>query len=182
MPIDPESDPAGDSESDAPNSGVFDVFREPPPSRRTLRARLRRHADVAAVIAVGGGLGSLARYGVSRWLSTDAGEFPWSTFLVNVVGCAVLGALMVFIVDVWRPGRYLRPFLAVGVLGGLTTFSTLALDARGLGADRAWLLANLYVFGSLLAGLLALWLGLASARVVTGIPTRRRRSRHEGTR
>lgn len=174
LPIDPDVSP--------PIAETDDVFRVAARPRGGVGTRLRRNADVGAVIAVGGGLGSLARYGVARWLPTTPGGFPWSTFLVNVVGCAVLGSLMVFIVDVWRPGRYLRPFLAVGVLGGLTTFSTLAVDARGLGADGAWALANLYVVGSLLAGLVALWLGITSARVVSGIPSRRRGARHEGAR
>src|SRR4051794_14883819 len=83
-----------------------------------------RRWDVALVIAAGGALGSLARWGLNEALPQEGGRFPWATFAENVGGCLVLGVLMVFLLDVWRPTRYGRPFLAIGVLGGFTTFST----------------------------------------------------------
>ena len=105
---------------------------------------------ILAVIAAGGVLGALARYGVETAAPTPAGGFPWATFGVNVAGCAGIGALMVLILEVWRPHPLLRPFLTVGVLGGFTTFSTYAVEARALAADRP-VLAIGYVVGTVLA-------------------------------
>jgi hypothetical protein len=80
---------------------------------------MRRDVDVLAVIALGGGIGSVARYGLARAWPTPPGGFPWATFVTNVVGCAVLGTLMYLVLEVWPPSRYRRPFLGVGVCGGV---------------------------------------------------------------
>jgi fluoride exporter len=136
---------------------------------------------VLAVIAAGGGLGSLARYAVAEGIPTRRGAFPWSTFIVNASGCALIGVLMVFVGDVWRPGRYARPLLGIGFLGGYTTYSTMMLDLRTLGADGAWLTADLYLVATAVAGLAAVWLAGMGTRVVAGIPVRRHR-RDDGPR
>lgn len=73
---------------------------------------------------------------------------------------------MVFVLDVWPSQRYVRPFLGVGLLGGYTTFSTYMLDARLLLGEGQVLTAFAYLGGSLLAGLLAVWAGIASARLI----------------
>ncbi|MFD6555829.1 fluoride efflux transporter FluC, partial [Streptomyces sp. NPDC058398] len=65
------------------------------------------------------------------WPTPD-GAFPWTTFTVNVVGCAVIGAFTVLITDVRAVHRLARPFFGTGVLGGFTTFSTYAVDIRRL--------------------------------------------------
>lgn len=139
---------------------------------------LRGRTDVVAVVAAGGALGSLARFGVSEALPSSAGGFPWATFVVNVSGCFLLGLLMVLVLDVWPSYRLLRPFLGVGVLGGYTTFSTYALEARHLMVSGQPLTAFGYVGGSLLAGLLAVAVGVATMRgfVVRSEDRRRRRS------
>lgn len=73
---------------------------------------------------------------------------------------------MVFVVDVWPPTRYVRPFLGVGVLGGFTTFSTYMLDTRAmLTAGRPFGAAG-YLVGTLLVGLVAVWLGIVTARTL----------------
>ena len=85
-----------------------------------------------------------------------AGGFPWPTFLVNVSGALLIGVLMVVVTDVVTGRPLLRPFLGVGLLGGFTTFSTYALEARDLLAlGGAAGLAATYVVGSVVAGLLA---------------------------
>lgn len=140
------------------------------------RARVRgwlRHAEVLAIVALGGAVGSGCRYLVGVALPHQPDAFPWATLLVNVVGCFLLGALMTLVTEVWRPGRYVRPFVGVGVLGGFTTFSTVAAQTRALGAHGAWLLANSYVVDTLLAGLVAVWLGVILTRLVTRRPVRR---------
>lgn len=137
--------------------------------RRTLRSRW----DILLVIAAGGAVGSLARWGLGKAFS-GGGRFPWATFIENITGSFALGVLMVFVIDVWPPSRYVRPFVGVGVLGGFTTFSTYALDTRALVvADRAPL-AAVYLFGTLAAGLAAVWLGIAVARLYITRTIRRR--------
>ena len=73
--------------------------------------------------------------------------FPWATFIENVSGGFLLGVLMVFLLDVWLPHRYLRPFLGVGVLGGYTTFSTYMLESRDLLAGGRAATAFAYLAG-----------------------------------
>jgi CrcB protein len=124
------------------------------------------HADVLAVISAGGALGSLGRWGVGELLPWSGTTFPWATFVVNVSGALALGVLMVFVLEVWRPHRYVRPFVGIGVLGGWTTFSTYALEARDLLAAGRAATALAYVGGSLLAGLVAVWLGILVARLL----------------
>jgi len=132
---------------------------------------------VLALVAAGGALGSLARFGVSEALPASGAGFPWATFLVNVTGCFLLGLLMVLVLDVWPSYRLLRPFLGVGVLGGYTTFSTYALEARDLMAAGQLVTALGYVGGSLVAGLLAVAGGVAGMRAVVVRSEDRRRRR-----
>jgi CrcB protein len=146
-----------------------DVFRVGRPAWRD------RQLDILATIALGGGLGSVARYLVSTALPVRPGHFPWATFLINLSGCLILGALMVFVVEIWPPRRYVRPFFGIGVLGGFTTFSTFAVEIRGLAAHGLWALANAYALGSLLGGVTAVWCGIALARLVGRRPVRRER-------
>jgi CrcB protein len=135
--------------------------------------------DVLAVIALGGALGSLARWGLAEALPHPPDAFPWATFTENVSGCFLIGLLMVFVIDVWPPSRYLRPFLGVGILGGYTTFSTYMLDTRALLANREPQLAGLYLFGSLAAGFCAVWLAVLAARTLVNSSRLRRRRRLE---
>ena len=143
--------------------------------RRPLRPRRRRalHWDVRAVIGLGGGLGSLARYGLEEAVASRPGGFPLGTFAVNVSGSLALGFLMVYLLEVWSPRRYLRPFLAVGFLGGYTTFSTFAAGIRDLAARSSWFVADSYAVDSLLVGLAAVWVGVVLGRLAAGLPVRR---------
>ena len=120
--------------------------------------------DLLLVIAAGGALGSLARYALSAAFPHRADEVAWGTVVANLTGALALGVLVVLVAEVWPDRRYLRPFLGVGVLGGYTTFSTYALDTRGLLASGAVPTAFLYLFGTLLLGLLAVWVGLVATR------------------
>lgn len=134
----------------------------PPPPPRPEPAR--RERDLVALIALGGGLGALARYGLARLWPPPVGGFPWVTFGTNVLGCLAMGVLMGCVLHVWPPSRYRRPFLGTGVLGGFTTFSTYAVETRGLLAGGHPGTAVAYALGSLLAGVSAAWLGLALTR------------------
>ena len=136
-----------------------------PVSRRPRGASGPGTADVAA-IAVGGGLGSIARYGLSVAFPAGHG-FPWSIFAVNVSGCLLLGLLMVYLLEVWPPRRFLRPFLAIGLLGGYTTFSTYAAGVMTLLIGHAPALADAYALTSILAALVAVWAGMKLGRLAS---------------
>ncbi|MBO3750183.1 fluoride efflux transporter CrcB [Streptosporangiaceae bacterium NEAU-GS5] len=119
---------------------------------------------VLAAVGVGGGLGSVARALVSQAVPTPPAGFPWATFLINVTGCFALGVVMILVLRVWPPTRYVRPFLGVGFLGGYTTFSTFTLEIVALARSGEWTVANAYALDSLLAGLVAVSCGIFLAR------------------
>lgn len=141
------------------------------PPAPPLRELVGGCADLLPVIAVGGAVGSLARWGLAEAFPHAGSEVAWGTVLANLAGSLLLGLLMAFVLDVWQDRRYVRPFLGVGVLGGFTTFSTYELDARGLfAADRPGI-AVAYLAGSLLGGLLLVTVGVVAGR--TAIDRRR---------
>lgn len=123
----------------------------------------------ALAVAVGGALGSLARWRVGLWLNVTASLLPWGTLLVNCVGGLFIGIALVALA---RPGAELaRLLLVVGFLGGFTTFSafsaeSLSLLLRGHGGWAA-LHTLLHVAGALgcaaLGHALATRLGLAAS-------------------
>lgn len=127
---------------------------------------LREHADLLPVIAAGGALGAVARWGLATALPHDPDGFPWNTFVTNVTGCFVLGLLMAYVLGPGAGTRYLRPFAGVGLLGGYTTFSTYELDARGLFDVAASPLALVYLVASVAAGTALAWLGVTIGRVM----------------
>jgi CrcB protein len=133
--------------------------------RDALRAVVRR-GDKLVVIAAGGALGSGARYALAEAMPHGPGELAWSTVSVNVTGGFLLGLLMVFLLEVWGTTRYVRPFFAIGVLGGFTTFSTYMVDTLILLQAERPVAAVVYLLGSLITGLLAVWAGLVAARLI----------------
>lgn len=127
-------------------------------------------ADLVA-IAIGGGIGSVARYLLSAAFPAGHG-FPWAIFAVNVSGCFGLGLLMVYLLEVWPPRRFLRPLLAVGLLGGYTTFSTYAGGVLTLLTGHRLALADSYALSSVVAALVAVWLGTRTGKVMAEVPSR----------
>ena len=108
--------------------------------------------NAALLVFLGGGLGSLARYGVSALASRlgavpPPGAFPWSTFAVNAIGSLALGVLLGASAE-RAPSDSARAFLGVGVLGGFTTYSTFnhetlaLLDARGAAVAAGYVLST----------------------------------------
>lgn len=122
----------------------------------------RANGSAVAVVALGGALGALARYGLAQGLPGRPWHFPLATFLTNVAGCFAIGVLMVAVTEIWAAHRLLRPFLGVGVLGGFTTFSTYANEVRQLLAPGTIVVAAAYLAGTLLCALsatfAAMWL------------------------
>ncbi|GAA3149153.1 hypothetical protein GCM10010466_45130 [Planomonospora alba] len=86
---------------------------------------------VTAAVACGGALGALARYGLGTAFPAGPDAFPWTTLAVNVSGCLLIGALVVWLVAA-EPHPLAGPFLSTGVLGGFTTFSSFAVEVEGL--------------------------------------------------
>ncbi len=114
-------------------------------------------------VAVGGAMGTLSRHGISRILPTAAGSIPWSIFLVNVSGSFALGFVLRLVVERWPTNEYIRPFVAVGFIGAFTTFSTVMVDTDLLVRDGKAGTAAAYVIGSVIAGLVAAFTGIAIA-------------------
>jgi CrcB protein len=116
--------------------------------------------------ALGGALGALARWAVTTALPHTPGAWPWATLVVNLTGCLAIGALLAVLLARFPSSPWLRPFLAVGVLGGYTTYSTFAVDVVQLARSDRGLLAVAYVLASVLGGLFAVILGLLAGRAV----------------
>lgn len=113
-------------------------------------------------IALGGALGSVARFWFSGFVAERAGmAFPLGTLCVNITGSLLIG----FIAAFGDPdGRFLvspgwRQFLMIGICGGYTTFSSFSLQTLNLARDGEWLAAGANVVFSVMACLVAVWLG-----------------------
>ncbi|MDQ1751518.1 MAG: fluoride exporter [Pseudonocardiales bacterium] len=119
------------------------------------------HPRTLAAIAIGGGIGSVARYGDSYGWRPRSGRVPSSTLAVNLVGSLLLGMLEVAVTEIWRPHPLLRPALVPGLLGGFTTFSTLAVEAVELAQQNRSTAALSYALLSLSLGIGAAALGYA---------------------
>lgn len=123
-----------------------------------------RDVRVLGAIALGGALGAMARYAVAEVVGRDPDRFPWATFGTNVTGAFALGAVLVVLLRRYPPHRYLLPFVATGVLGSFTTFSTFAVETNDLLDHGQAGLAVGYVAATVVAGLLAAATGIAVGR------------------
>jgi CrcB protein len=118
-------------------------------------------------IGFGGFFGSIARHFVSRVCIEHLGaRFPWGTFVVNISGSFVLGLLMSLIVGRAIPDSdHVRYAICIGFIGAYTTFSTFEFESHALLHDGQWLHGMANIVGSLVAGLLAVRLGISLARL-----------------
>lgn len=119
-------------------------------------------------IAVGGALGSIARYWVGTAVTNRLGaKFPYGTLIINVTACVIIGFALSFLGK--RTGmspawRYLVP---VGFVGAYSTFSTYEWETVALLRGGALPMAALYAFGSLLLGLAAVWCGMIAGELLS---------------
>lgn len=111
-------------------------------------------------VALGGAIGSSARYGVN--ISAGkllGGGFPWATLIVNVLGCFAMGIITAFLQAKMPDDENTRLFLTTGLLGGFTTFSAFSLDFFSLMQRGELPLAIGYALASVLLSLIALMIG-----------------------
>jgi CrcB protein len=122
----------------------------------------------ALLVAVGGAIGSVLRYGVAVLAIARIGPgFPWGTLSVNVIGCFVIGLVAELAAGgLTGLSPSVRLFLTTGICGGFTTFSSFGLDALQLTRDGSLGLALAYVAGSLVLGFAAVYVGVIAARLL----------------
>jgi CrcB protein len=120
------------------------------------------------LVALGGAIGSAARYLVGAFVGNYFGpDFPWGTFIVNVSGSFLIGVVLSFVGGGLLPAGA-RPFIAVGVLGGYTTFSTYTHETLQLIQDGELGAAAFNTLGQVVAGLIAVYLGVVLGRALGG--------------
>jgi fluoride exporter len=112
------------------------------------------------LIAIGGALGSVARYTLSIVILRVSGTlFPLGTFVVNVIGCLLFGAIAGAASQRVQLAPPMRLFLLTGLLGGFTTFSSYAFESVTLVRDGQFLWASMNIAGQVIAGLAGMWAG-----------------------
>ena len=122
--------------------------------------------QAASLVALGGGIGAVGRYFAGKAMFALAGgAFPWGTLTVNVLGGLLMG-ILTEVLTLRGGSEALRLFLAVGVLGGFTTFSSYSLELVLMVEKGQFSMAALYAAGSTVVAVLALFLGLWLMRTV----------------
>ena len=107
----------------------------------------------------GGGLGSVARWFIARWLTPQEGSFPIGTFVANISACLILGLLMGYHIK-YPMAQQHRLLLMMGFCGGFSTFSTFSAEIMILLKSGNHLLSFTYAGASLVAGLIAIYVGI----------------------
>jgi CrcB protein len=118
------------------------------------------------LVAVGGALGSIARFWISGLVAERAGQtFPFGTLVVNVTGSFIIGLFAAFSLPEGRSllGPFTRQFFMIGVCGGYTTFSSFSLQTLALAQEGEWMRAILNSLASVVFCVAAVWLGFAGA-------------------
>ena len=115
------------------------------------------------LVALGGALGAVGRYAVGLFLKTASG-FPWATLSVNIIGSLLMGAVMAWLSRQADQNEPVRLFLAIGLLGGFTTFSAFSMDLFDLLERRDMAALGLYLSTSLGGGLIAFFIGFMAFR------------------
>jgi CrcB protein len=121
------------------------------------------------LVAIGGAVGSVGRYLIGGWVQSLAGSgFPAGTFFVNVTGSLIIGVIL-GLVERGALSSQARLLLAVGLMGGYTTFSSFSYDSLGLlqAGETGRFLLN--IAGQLVIGLLAAYLGVVMTRAIGGL-------------
>jgi CrcB protein len=122
----------------------------------------------ALLVGAGGFLGANARYWLGGWIQTrTGGTFPWETLAINIAGSVIIGVFMELALrEGWNPNW--RLFIAVGILGGFTTYSSFAYESVNLISEKTYDWAMFYVFGTAILCVAGAWIGRLAARLVIG--------------
>jgi fluoride exporter len=119
-------------------------------------------------IALGGSLGSLARYWVGSTVASRLGtKFPYGTFVVNITACIIIGFSLAFLEKRTELNPAWRFLVPIGFIGAYSTFSTLEWETYSNLQAGAFFIAGLYVVLSFVLGLIAVWCGVMIARVIS---------------
>ena len=161
-PLPSPSDEVALSESDLEQTLTTDGVVARPGKGLFRQAHL--HPTVLASVGTGGFVGTLARDGVTSVWTNRTDAFPGAIFLINCSGALLIGIAMTLIMSRSNPSRLARPALCVGLLGGWTTMSTLAVDSDHLFGAAAVATACANLFLSVAAGLTACAVGIAIVR------------------
>ena len=117
-------------------------------------------------VASGGAIGAILRYAISVWFVTNySSSFPWATLIANAIGALLIGILYVLIAEKALVAVTWRPFLVIGLLGALTTFSSFSLETITLIEQAEWFLAVVYMLSSVLLCIMLTWLGIILTRL-----------------
>ncbi|ALL75932.1 chromosome condensation protein CrcB [Pseudonocardia sp. EC080610-09] len=123
-----------------------------------------RTPAVLGAVAAGGVAGAEARWVLGVLFPDGPGGWPWTTFVINLSGCLLIGVLLTVLVELTTPHPLLRPLLATGVLGGYTTFSTWSVDLLHLAAAGRTAAAVGYLVATPLLAVAACGAGVALTR------------------
>jgi CrcB protein len=130
-------------------------------ARRDRRPRM----VVLAATAMGGVLGALARYSLEETFPAAPGHIPWVVLAINVSGSALLGLVLVILIEQFPHTRLARAVIGTGIIGAYTTFSTFVVGAVTIGRDGHVTTAAIYVVLSVIGGLAAVAGGMAAGRL-----------------
>lgn len=119
------------------------------------------------VIGIGGFIGAVMRYLCSGWVYRLVGTgLPWGTLFVNVAGSFLLGFFLVFESTRLTMSPTIRNFVAIGIMGAFTTFSTFSYEAISLIQDQLYFKALAYILLNVVICITAAWAGMISARLL----------------
>ncbi len=122
---------------------------------------------ILLLIFIGGGSGSLMRYLLSRWITgMVVSAFPYGTFIVNIIGCFLIGFIMFYTERFGSQSIQWRLFLVTGLCGGFTTFSSFSFENVQLINDHRIFVFLLYTICSVALGIFATYFGIVVARIV----------------
>jgi len=123
--------------------------------------------DQLLIVLLGGGIGSVTRYIVTLLISSRFGSiFPFGTLCVNLIGCFIMGFFMIFTSERVHLAAGIRLLITVGFLGGLTTFSSFSYETIQLLREGNTISAFLNISANLILGLLAVWMGIFTAKFI----------------
>jgi CrcB protein len=134
---------------------------------KNMEGRVSRHAFSFLLVFIGGGLGSIMRHAANQAGAALLGrDFSYSTMFVNITGSLAIGLIAGWFALRGAGGQMLPLFLTTGILGGFTTFSAFSLDTALLWERGQAVRAAVYVLGSLIPAVVAVFLGLALMRTI----------------